>query len=93
MTRSLSAIVTLDFAKAWYYHPLIFLLIPVIPIVYFLSRRHMFRERKAVIIVVGIIFIAVYLYRFLILRSPVLVFNPENGLISIIVRKAIAFFR
>lgn len=92
MTRSLSALVTLDFGMAVYYHPMIFVILPAAPLVYFLGKRNMHRQKKIVVCVLVLMFLAVYLFRFLCLRSPVLVFEPENGIYVRLFGKLSEFF-
>ena len=92
MTRSLSALIALDPVTAMYYHPMIFVIIPAAPIVYFLELRNMYRLKKIIVWVLVLMFLAVYLFRFVYLRSPVLVFEPENGVYARIFGKLSGIF-
>ena len=80
MTRALFSLLQLDFGAALYYHPLIYLCIIMIPVFAIVHIKKKHSAKKILLIACAVIFIAVYLYRFLILKSPVLHFTPENGI-------------
>ena len=80
MTRACLALLRLDFSAALYYHPLSIYLIIAIPIMIVLYLRDQDKLCKFILIISAIIMLAVYFYRFLIVRTPVLKFAPENGL-------------
>ena len=80
MTRALFSLLQLDFGMALYYHPLIYFCIVMIPAIAVVHIKKKPLAKKILLIVFAIVFIAVYLYRFLILKSPVLHFTPENGI-------------
>lgn len=79
MTRSLFAVCRLDFAAAIYYHPLIFYVIVLVPVLIVIHVRNAVQARKVVIVISSVLFIGVYLYRVAILHSPVLEVAPQNG--------------
>lgn len=80
MTRAVISLCKLDFDSAWHYHPLVFLLIPIAITIYILSVKKLIKARKVFLICVAVLFLAVYLYRFIVIKSDVLVFEPQNGL-------------
>ena len=79
MTRALFSLLKLDFGMALYYHPLIYFCIAFIPTLAFVHIKKKQNAKKILTIIFIIAFISVYLCRFLIFRSPVLHFTPENG--------------
>jgi hypothetical protein len=82
MTRAIQAALQLDFAAAFYYHPL-WILLPVVGVLYLLLRY-----KKAncyinlLLAVSGVLLLSVYLYRLLLLPQGVVVWNPEKGLVA-----------
>ena len=92
MTRSILAILRFDFEAAWYYHPLVYYLIIAIPVMIVLYLKDKDKLSKRILIFSAIVMLAVYFYRFLVLRSPVLVFAPENGLFLRFIHKIAEFF-
>jgi hypothetical protein len=82
MTRAIQAALQLDFATAFYYHPL-WILLPVVGVLYLLLRY-----KKAncyinlLLAVSGVLLLSVYLYRLLLLPQGVVVWNPEKGLVA-----------
>lgn len=78
MTRAMLSALSLNFDKAFYYHPLF----PIVPIGAFIL---LFQRRiKHSAIYLGIIvaaFFAVYFYRLLYNTSPVVIFDPAAGAI------------
>lgn len=79
MTRALFSVLRFDFAGAFYYHPLIFLCIPAIPVLVIVHIKKYHFARKVITFVVVSAFFAVYILRILVFESPVLHFTPENG--------------
>ena len=82
ITRALAAVCRLDFSKAWQYNPVIFYLIPVTPVLVFAYFRKAKKLTEVLLWTTPGLMIAVYLYRLLILRSPVLEANPGKGVIA-----------
>lgn len=80
MTRSTLALLQLDFAAAWHYHPLVFYLFAAVPVMIFFYLRDKDILSKRLLIFSAVLMLAVYLYRMLIIHSPVLEFAPEKGL-------------
>jgi len=81
MTRALLALVRLDVSAALYYHPLVFFLLPVLTGLLVFHVRKMLLARRVLVIVSVTALLAVYLYRMILLPSPVMEFAPEKGLI------------
>lgn len=81
MTRSFLALLRLDFSGAWYYHPLVFYLLIATPIMLILYLQDKDKYSKGLMLFSAGLMLAVYLYRMLILHSPVLEFAPENGVL------------
>ena len=82
MTRAVKSLVFLDFSKAFYYHPLVFLLIPIAVLLFLFTARKMYKTRKIFIYIIAFLFIAVYFYRLFFLETAVVVFEPSSGLIG-----------
>ena len=80
MTRSTLALFRLDLTAAWHYHPLVFYLFIAVPVMIYLYLRDKDVFSKRLLIFSAVLMLAVYLYRMLILHSPVLVFAPKNGI-------------
>ncbi|MBE6913072.1 MAG: DUF2752 domain-containing protein [Ruminococcaceae bacterium] len=80
MTRALFALLRLDLSTALYYHPLIFFCIVVLPVLLVVHIKRKRFVKKIITVVFVVVFFATYLYRFLVLKSPVLLFTPENGI-------------
>ena len=79
ITRALMALCRLDFATAWYYNPMVFYLLPVAPVLLIAYFRKAQKLKEVLIWVTVGLLIAVYLYRLLVLRSPVLEADPAKG--------------
>ena len=82
MTRACVSALKLDFASAFYYHPLWILLPFAVPalVILFIKRRY-----KAFFVMLGAVmlaFVAVYLYRLLYLEGDVVVWETEKGILS-----------
>lgn len=62
MSRACLALLHLDYAAAWYYHPMIFLIPVIVVVLFFYNRfpKRLFRSLAALFI---ILFIVVYLVR------------------------------
>lgn len=87
MTRSLLSLLNLDIDRAIYYHPLIFAVIGIPPFIIVCKLYKLNRLRRVCSITVVVLFIMVYLFRLLILKSPVLECNPEQGYLAEMFRK------
>lgn len=78
MTRAVLAVLRLDFAAAFHYHPL--WMVPTIWIGAYLLRQRFPKVYKAVTIIAIILFVAVYIVRMINGADDIVVFEPENGL-------------
>ena len=81
MTRAVISLFRLDFKAAWYYHPLVFAIVPFATVLFLLKLKNKERLRKFFIVLVCLFLVSVYLYRFVVIKSPVLKFNPKNGMV------------
>lgn len=82
ITRALTAFCKLDFAAAWYYHPVIFYLIPAAPVLLIAYLRNAKKLTEVLLWVTVGVMIAVYLYRLLVLHSPVVKADFSEGWIG-----------
>ena len=82
MTRACTALLQFDFSAAWYYHPLVFYLIIAIPVMIVLYLKDEDRLCKWILVFSAVLMLAVYLYRMIVVHTPVLVFAPENGILA-----------
>lgn len=82
ITRALLSVCKLDFAAAWSYNPMIFYLIPVAPILLMAYVRKAKKLTEVLLWITAGLMIAVYLYRLLVLHSPVLEADPSEGVIA-----------
>jgi hypothetical protein len=82
MSRALIALLTLDFSSALYYHPVAFVLLPMAVGLIVFHERGMKKAKKVLLIVFATVMLAVYLYRFLVIQSPVLEFAPEKSIFT-----------
>lgn len=80
MTRAWLSVLRLDFAAAFYYHPL-FLLPLVAVIVYFLKSKINLKIYKIIMLTIIIAFITIYLYRLILIDGDIVVFEPGNNII------------
>ena len=81
MSRAWLALLRGDAAGAFAFHPLFWLPVPAAALLCFRRRipRRAFRGGMAIVCV---LFLAVYLVRLLCMEDPVVVFQPEKGLIG-----------
>ena len=93
MTRSVLALLRLDFSGAWHYHPLIYYLIIAVPAMIVLYLRDRDKLSKGLLIFSAGLMVAAYLYRMLILHSAVLEFAPENGIILQLILRIASLFQ
>lgn len=80
--RALISVCKLDFARAWYYNPVIFYLIPAVPVMLIAYLRNAKRLTNVLLWVTAGLLIAVYLCRLLILHSPVLEADFSKGFLA-----------
>lgn len=92
MSRALFSLVRLDFAAAFNYHPLSFLMPVAAPFaVWFYVKE----KKKHFTILLGIcaaLLFGVYLWRLLAQTGDVVMFQPETGLIYRLARRLISLF-
>ena len=79
ITRALSAVCRLDFATAWYYNPVIFYLLPAAPVLLLAYFRKAKKLMDVLLWVTAGLLIGVYLYRLLVLHSPVVNVDASEG--------------
>ncbi len=78
ITRASLALCRLDFAMAWYYNPSVFVVIAALLLL--IIFRNTKRTQKLIIGFAAVLMVVVYIYRLVILHSPVLQFEPLNGI-------------
>ena len=86
MSRAWLSLLRLDLAAAFSYHPLFWLPVPAAVLV-LLRRRMPERVYRWGLIVVCVLFLAVYLYRQIFLEDPVVVFRPDQSLAARAIRR------
>lgn len=80
MTRAWLALLHLDVAAAWGYHPLFWLPVPVV-LVFLLRCRLPKRLTHALLIAAGALMLIVYVIRMLQPSDTIVTFAPETGLL------------
>lgn len=80
MSRALLAALRLDFAAAFSFHPLFFLL-PLFLLCYYLDPWIDWSRHTRLLIFGIALFIGVYLIRLLILHDPVVAWHPSTGVL------------
>lgn len=81
MSRAWMCLLHLDFAGAFYYHPLFWL--PAVGVVLLPFWKGIPRKvRTALMTVVCILFLSVYIWRMLDVTDTIVVFQPEKGMLS-----------
>lgn len=82
MSRAWLWVLLLDFSTAFYFHPL-FWTVPVFPVLFILNRAGKLSDKKydLCLIIVGILFLAVWIVRMFTDGADVVIFAPENGII------------
>ena len=85
MTRAWLAALAGDWAEAFFYHPL-FWMVPPAVLVFFLRKRLPRRLVTGLAWAAGIAFVAVYILRLADPEDTVVVFAPETGLLNRILR-------
>ena len=81
ITRACLSLCRLDFAKALYYNPSIFFVLPAAVLIVVFSLKKMVKARKTVVILAAAGMVLVYICRMAVLHSPVLELDPRNGVI------------
>lgn len=82
MSRALFYLITLRPTTAFSYHPLVFLLIPFAASATVLWHKGRKKAFRALLISGFSLLVAVWLYRLLLHKGHVVVFEPQNGLIG-----------
>ena len=84
MTRALYCALRLDFAGAWKYHPLIYLM-PFVGIYLLVRKKLNFPQKnkveQAAIWALALLFFIVYFWRMLVLKDSLVQIQPENGIL------------
>ena len=81
MSRAWMCLLHLDFAGAFYYHPLFWL--PAVGVILLPFWKGIPRKVRTVLMtVVGILFLSVYIWRMLDVTDTIVVFQPEKGMLS-----------
>ena len=81
MSRAWMCLLHLDFAEAFYYHPLFW--IPGVGAILFLFWDRIPKKwKRALLAVTCILFLGVYLWRMLDVTDTIVVFQPENGMLA-----------
>lgn len=80
MTRAWVSVLKLDFAAAFYYHPL-FMIPPIAIIVYFVKSKINIKIYKIIMLTMVIAFITIYMYRLIFTDGDIVVFEPQNNII------------
>lgn len=88
MTRAYKALLHLDFARAFYFHPL-FWLVPVDVVFSILKNKISIKFYKSVIFTSTVAFVIVYLYRMIWGADDIVVFRPSESVIY----RVILFFK
>ena len=81
MTRACLSALRLDFADAFYYHPLWIGLIPASVALLYLHQKRRNKAFEVALAIIGVIMISVYLYRMINGGSDVVVFELKNGIV------------
>ena len=80
MTRAVKSLIFFDFSKAFYYHPLVFLLLPIAA-AFFVVRKNT-KARNILIYIVAVIFLLVYFYRLFFTDTSIVVADISSGLFA-----------
>ncbi len=79
MTRALFAFLRLDFKKAFYYHPAIFIM-PLAAVIFIFRSKFTAKKYNLLLAFFVIILAVIYIYR-IIIGNEIVAFDIENGLI------------
>lgn len=85
MTRAWLSLLKLDFAAAFYYHPL-YALPPVALLVYLLKSKINIKIYKIIMLTIISAFIIIYMYRLLFTEGDIVVFEPQNNILFRLIR-------
>lgn len=88
MTRAWLSVLRLDFKSAFYYHPGFFLP-PLVIIILYLKNKKIIKNYKFFMFTVIAIFVIIYFVRLIWSDNDIVVFQPENSLVSKIIQKFI----
>ena len=80
MTRAVISLMTLRFADAWYYHPLVYLL-PACIIVFLLKSRIPKKIFRTLVFTTIVLYVTIYITRLLDPLSEIVTFHPEQGFV------------
>ena len=78
MTRAVISLVHLDFAMAWQYHPMVFLM-PFCIVALLMAKKMPRWLIKVILIGVVALFVIIYFVRLLSPENPVVQWNVKNG--------------
>lgn len=85
MTRAWLAVLRLDLAAAFHYHPL-FMLPPVAAVLYLAKARINQKLYRALILTICAAFIIIYAFRLIAAQGDVVVFEPYNNILFRLIR-------
>lgn len=88
MTRAWWAVLHLDFKSAFYYHPA-FWLPPLVMIFLLLKNKISIKKYKFFMFTAAAIFVIIYFVRLISSNDDIVVFQPENNILSKIVQNFI----
>ena len=80
MTRAAVCLLHLDYAEAWHYHPLIFLM-PFCVVALLFAPQMPKRMVNGILVCVVVLFVVVYMFRLADPSNEVVKWNIENGVI------------
>lgn len=80
MTRAWLSLLRLNFATAFYYHPL-FAVPPAAVGIYLLKSKINIKIYKIIMLTIIMAFIIIYIYRLLFTEGDIVVFEPQNNII------------
>lgn len=93
MSRALISMLKFDWSTAVHYHPLVFFVIPVLICLIIFYERKTVKAQRILLGLSVLALLAVYIYRMIIVPSPVLEFAPENSLVVRLWTKIGSLFR
>lgn len=88
MTRAWLSVLHLDFKSAFYYHPA-FWLPPLVLIFWYLKNKKIINNYKFFMFTAIITFVIIYFVRLIWSNNDIVVFHPENNILSRIIQKFI----
>jgi hypothetical protein len=87
MTRAVISLCKLDLARAFYYHPMVFFIIPAVPCYLVLKSKGKVGACRALAVVFALLMIGVYLFRILNPEASPLDFDAGDGLFFRLINK------